>query len=308
MVAAIKWVIVKCTRRLTHTLYPLSLFLLSVVKTKVQTDPIKYPGVIRSFNTVWKEEGPTGFLQGWAPTFLGFFLLGGASYTLTEFIRRTLTKSLGPEVAAGAYEVPIILCAAAVGAFLGSFILCPFESVRIRSVSQTDYAPNIVQVCLRMVREEGLSSLFAAVPVFLVKEIPFAMAKFTVFDLSTAYMYNQFPAAKEDLGLSLLVSLLGGTLGGMSAAVVSNPADVTISTLKKQKSSQGALATAQTIWQDGGPSAFFRGLPLRFIFYALLVSLQFLVYDSIRFALGIGTDDLKLYLDVLGGALSERAS
>jgi hypothetical protein len=40
-------------------------------------------------------------------------------------------------------------------------------------------------------------------------------------------------------------------------------------------------------------------------FYTLIVSLQFLVYDIIRFSLGIGSDDLKLYLDVLGGALRE---
>jgi hypothetical protein len=110
-----------------------------VVKTKVQTDPIKYPGVIRSFGTVWKEEGTKGFLQGWAPTFVGFFVWGGVSYAPTELIRRTLPESPGP--AAGGYEVPIILGAAAVGAFTGSFILCPFESVRIRSVSQPDYAP-----------------------------------------------------------------------------------------------------------------------------------------------------------------------
>lgn len=40
-------------------------------------------------------------------------------------------------------------------------------------------------------------------------------------------------------------------------------------------------------------------------FLAVMVSMQFLIYDAVRFALGIGSDDLKLYLDVLGGALSE---
>lgn len=37
----------------------------------------------------------------------------------------------------------------------------------------------------------------------------------------------------------------------------------------------------------------------------VMVSMQFLIYDAIRFALGVGSDDLKLYLDVLGGALRE---
>ena len=275
---------------------------LTVVKTKVQTDPIKYPGIVPAFTKIWNDDGLEGFVQGWVPTFVGYFTWGGVSYALTEFIRRTLTDLMG--IDAVRYEVPIILTASALGAIVGSFILCPFESVRIRSVSQKDFAPDIVQVARKMINEEGVLSLFAAIPGFLAKEIPFAMAKFTVFDLSTAWLYNQFPAAKEDLQLSLLVTLLGGTVGGLCAAVVSNPADATISTMKRAKSDQGAWSVALMIVQKDGFAALFRGLPLRMIFVALSVSLQFLIYDSVRFALGIGSDDLKLYLNVLGGALS----
>jgi len=282
----------------------LALTPIDVVKTKVQTNPIKYPGVISSFQKVLKEEGPGTFFTGWAPTFTGFFLWGGFSYTTTELIRRYLIEAAGTD--ASALEVPIILVASSVGAFFGSFLICPFEAVRIRTVSQPGFAPNFVGVLKRIIRDEGLLSLFTAVPVFMVKEIPFAMAKFTVFDLSTEWMYETFPAAREDLQLSLLVSLIGGTLGGITAAFVSNPADATISEMKKAATKVGPVTFARIIWKRGGPSAFFKGLQLRMFFYSLLVSLQFLVYDSVRFALGIGSDDLKLYLDVLGGALSEN--
>jgi len=270
---------------------------------QVQTDPARYPSVLASFRRVWKENGLEGFFQGWLPTFAGFFVWGGISYALTEFLRRTLTELAGAD--AGSLEIPIILLASASASFVGSFTICPFEAVRIRSVAQPDYAPNIIAVFNRMVDEEGVLSLFSAVPVFLAKEIPFAMAKFTVFDVSTAWLYDQFPAATEDLQLSLLVSLAGGTLGGFTAAVVSNPADVTISEMKKAKSDLGPVEAANIVLERGGPPALFTGLPLRLVFYALVVSLQFLVYDAVRFALGIGSDDLKLYLDVLGGALSE---
>jgi solute carrier family 25 phosphate transporter 3 len=234
---------------------------------------------------------------------LGFFLWGGTVYALTEFLRRALAVVAGAD--AGSLEVPIVLLASGTASILGSFILCPFETVRIRSVYQPDFAPNIVAVLKRLIKEEGISSLFSAVPAFLLKEIPFAMAKFTVCDLSTAWMYDQFPAAREDLQLSLLVSLLGGTLGGCCAAVVSNPADVTISEMKKTKADLGPRGAATIVLERGGPAALFTGLPLRLIFYSLIVSLQFLVYDAVRIALGIGSDDLKIYLDVLGGALSE---
>lgn len=279
----------------------LALTPIDVVKTKVQTDPERYSGLL-AFRQVYDEEGLDGFFQGWQPTFVGFFFWGGVSYALTELVRRLLTAEAGAQAAQ--FEVPIILFAASMGAFLGSFIICPFESVRIRSVSQKDYAPTILGVLNRMVNEEGVKSLFAAVPLVLAKELPFAMAKFTVFDLSTLWLYNQFPAAREDLQLSLLISLVGGTLGGIAAAVVSNPADVTISVLKKAKSEVGPMAAATMVLEKGGPASLFTGLPLRMVFYSLVVSLQFLIYDSVRFALGIGTDDLKLYLNVLGGALN----
>jgi solute carrier family 25 (mitochondrial phosphate transporter), member 3 len=172
-------------------------------------------------------------------------------------------------------------------------------------VAQPGYAPSILGVLDRLVEEEGIGTLFAAVPVFLAKEIPFAIAKFTTFDFATAWMYNQFPAAQEDLQLSLLVSLLGGVCGGIMAAIVSNPADATISEMKRAKSNMGPVEAAQLVVSKGGYAGLFRGLPLRFIFYSLMVSFQFLIYDAVRFALGIGSDDLKLYLDVLGGVLRD---
>ena len=101
------------------------------------------------------------------------------------------------------------------------------------------------------------------------------------------------------------MGLVGGTLGGVGAALISNPADATISEMKKSKSDISALGAFQALLDRGGIPLLYRGLGLRMFFYALIVSIQFLVYDYVRFTLNIGSDDLKLYLDVLGGALSE---
>lgn len=281
----------------------LALTPIDVVKTKVQTNPSKYPGVFEAMKTVSSEEGMGAFFNGWAPTFLGFFVNGGITYTATEFFRRYFTDFLGADSTSN--EVPIILAAASVAAFIGSFTIAPFEAVRIRSVAQPDYADSALGVLTRLIKEEGVGTFFSAVPAFLLKEIPFACGKFTVFDLSTEWMYDTFPAAREDLSLSLLVSLVGGTLGGICAAIISNPADATISEMKKGKTNVGPAGAAAILLERGGAASMFKGLGLRMFFYSLIVSLQFLIYDAIRYALGIGADDLTLYLDVLGGALRE---
>jgi len=57
---------------------------------------------------------------------------------------------------------------------------------------------------------------------------------------------------------------------------------------------------------EENPADFFRGLSVRMVFFSLIVSLQFTLYNFICISLGVGADDLKLFLDVLGGALNEQ--
>ena len=99
----------------------------------MQTNPAEYPGIISGFKKVLAAGGLTSFFTGWVPTFVGFFIWGGVTYTLTEYLRRLFTDLAGLEAAN--LEIPIILGAAAISATVGSFILCPFEAVRIRSVA-----------------------------------------------------------------------------------------------------------------------------------------------------------------------------
>jgi len=294
---------------------------IDVVKTKVQTKPDVYNGgIVGTFQKVLTEEGPATFFDGWEPTFAGYFIAGAIAFFFTEYFRRIFSNlittvllassSAASEVSAAAtvssLEIPLIVASAASSAFLCCFLLAPFDAVRIRTVSQPDYADNIFGVVSRMIEEEGLLSLFSTVPVWFVKEIPFNVMKFLVFDTSTEFMYETFPAAREDIRLSLLVSLFGGTLGGIAATIVSNPADAVISELKKSKTEMSPMEAVEILKERAGIKAFAKGMSLRMIYYSLLVSLQFFLYDSVRIALGVGSDDMKLYLNVLNVALNEK--
>ena len=125
---------------------------IDVVKTKVQTNPSEYPGIIAGFEKVLASGGLTSFFTGWVPTFVGFFIWGGTTYTLTEYLRRVFTDLAGLE--ASSLEIPIILGASAISATVGAFILCPFEAVRIRAVALSGSSKenkSIVEVLNQMI-------------------------------------------------------------------------------------------------------------------------------------------------------------
>jgi len=281
----------------------LTLTPLDVVKTKIQTNPAKYTTLLPSFREIYQNEGMSTFYTGWSPTLLGNFISGGVQYASVEYLRRYFTEMAGLDAAQ--YEVLIILAASGIASAIAGTIYCPFEAVRIRAVAQPQYAANSGGVLQRILDEEGVESLVNTIPIFLFKNVPYAMTKFTVFDISTERLYQAFPAAQEELGLSLLVSLAGGIMGGTAAAIISNPADSIISELKKAKSETSPLDAIRNMNARGGIGPFFAGLSTRIVRYTLIASLSFVSYDAIRFSLGIGTDDLKLYLDVLGGALQK---
>lgn len=283
----------------------LALTPLDVVKTKVQIAPDRYPKILPSFQSVWKEEGAGTFFTGWLPTVFGHFFGGGVLYATTEVIRRSLIDAAG--VNAMSLEVPIILVSASIASAVAGALYCPFDAVRIRSVAQPDYGSNAIETASRMVKEEGIEVLTDAIPVFVAKQVPYAAVKFTIFDLSTEYLYKIYPLAQEDLKLSLGVSLIGGVLAGIAAAAVSNPADTVISEMKKAKSDQSPQEALQELLDRAGVPALFKGLEIRMVLYSLNAAFQFLIYDGVRFALGVGPDDLRLYLDVLGEALNQNA-
>lgn len=108
-------------------------------------------------------------------------------------------SAVSASAAVSSFEIPLIVAGAATAAFCCCFVLAPFDSIRIRQVSQPDYAENIVGVVSRMIQEEGLLSLFSTVPVWFLKEIPFNAAKFLTFDTTSEFLYETFPVAREDI-------------------------------------------------------------------------------------------------------------
>merc|ERR1719343_705989 len=73
----------------------------------------------------------------------------------------------------------ITLGGSAVAEFTADIFLCPFEAVRIRSVSDPTYASGMMATGQKMVSEMGVvSALYSGFGPMLFKQIPYTMAKF----------------------------------------------------------------------------------------------------------------------------------
>ncbi|CAM9974554.1 unnamed protein product, partial [Laminaria digitata] len=81
---------------------------IDVVKTRMQSEPKKYPDMVSTFSTLVKEEGAKAFLLGAGATTVGYLLYGGISFGLTEFLKRRFVELAGPDLAA-LYPIPILL-------------------------------------------------------------------------------------------------------------------------------------------------------------------------------------------------------
>lgn len=61
---------------------------LDVVKCNMQTDPVKYPGIVAGFRTVVQSEGAKGLFRGWVPTLLGYSAQGACKFGFYEYFKK----------------------------------------------------------------------------------------------------------------------------------------------------------------------------------------------------------------------------
>ncbi|CAM9823111.1 unnamed protein product [Ectocarpus sp. 12 AP-2014] len=274
---------------------------IDVVKTRMQSEPKRYPDTMSTFRTLVKEEGVEAFLLGTGATIVGYVFYGGFSFGLTEFLKRRFVELAGPDLAA-LYPIPILLGASAVSACFAATAVTPFETLRIKTVTVPNFPKTLAGAMSEMVSTGRAGDLVAGVPVLLLAEIPFMMAKFAVFDAFSKLAYNVFPQANESVAASLAVSLVSGMVAGVAASFVSQPSDtVFVEVSDKEGGSVGIIETVKQVYKEGGAAAFYKGALPRAAKSALNIALQFFLYDSLKRLANVAPDDLKVFFDVMSG-------
>ena len=272
---------------------------IDVVKTRMQSDTsLANISPLEAAIQISEREGPAAFTAGLGPTVIGYGLEGALKFGVYESLKPIFLSLLGVlEIGSANNSGEAYLAAAVCAGALASVILCPMEETRIRLVTDPTFGKGLFDGLPKLLKEDGVLSPFQrGMPPMLAKQVPYTMGKQVSFDLFAAMLYTflvglSFVPQKE---IALEVEIGAAFLASIVACLSSHPGDVLLTATYKNNDNSGELnkstdfiSTIRKVYNDGGVSAFFRGLNARFVHVGLIITFQLVIYDQIKQALGL---------------------
>jgi len=266
---------------------------IDVVKTKMQVEPEKYKSMVEAFRRIPKEDGAAMLLKGAGPTAVGYFLQGAFKFGFNEFFKGKFTEFAGAEKGKK-YRLPIWLGASACAEFIADLFLCPLEATRIRLVSQPTFGRGLLDASAKIFRQEGFLAFYTGLAPLLLKQVPYTMAKFSVFEATSEAVYKSLPYKKEEMSTQakLTVSLSSGVVAGIAAALISQPADTVLSRVNKEKTSDSFFKAVARICKQLGVRGLFLGTGARCVMVGTITAGQFFIYDYCKILMGVSPQQL----------------
>jgi len=250
----------------------------------------KYTGLVSGMRTIVAEEGAGALTTGLGATAFGYFIQGLFKFGGVEFFKIQSVKALGEEKAY-ANKSLIYIGASACAEFIADVFLCPLEAVRIRQVSDPNFAPSLASGFGKMLKTDGIGGFYAGFAPILAKQIPYTCAKFLVQGTASDSIYQSMGKTPAEVSgaTALGVSLTSGVIAGVAAAIISHPADTLLSKVNKAGAGgDGPLMQrlANIAREVGFKNLCTVGLPARCVMIGSLTAGQFGIYDTVMGALG----------------------
>ncbi|KAI5887543.1 mitochondrial carrier [Schizophyllum commune H4-8] len=235
------------------TFYPLD-----VVKTRLQLATGKSNvGLIGTFQSIIKEEGVGRLYRGLVPPLLmeapkratkfaanGFW--GNTYMKLTGETKMTQSLSLLTGCSAGATE---------------SFVVVPFELVKIRLQDKTSTYKGPMDVVKQVVKSDGLLGLYAGMESTFWRHLWWNGGYF-----GCIFQVKAMLPKPETQQATLMNNLISGTVGGLVGTMINTPFDVVKSRIQSQQRVPGVVPKYNwtypalvTILREEGPAALYKG-------------------------------------------------
>merc|ERR1712032_42894 len=185
----------------------------------------------------------------------------------------------------------IYIGASAAAEFIADIFLCPLEAVRIRQVSDPNFAHSLASGFGKMFKLEGIPGFYQGFGPILCKQIPYTCAKFLVQGTAADTMYTSMGKTPAEISgaTNLGISLLSGVIAGVAAAIISHPADTLLSKVNKAGAG-GDGPLMQRLSNIAKEVGFMKlctvGLLPRCVMIGTLTAGQFGIFDTVMGALG----------------------
>jgi solute carrier family 25 (mitochondrial phosphate transporter), member 3 len=161
------------------------------------------------------------------------------------------------------------------------------EALRIRLVSEPEFAPKgWIQGGRRMIRREGVLSLWKGLAPQIFKQVPYTVTKNVSFDYFTKYAYRI--ALGQGLAMNhaikFTIPLVSAILASIMSCISSQPGDTLLSLVSaRQGDRRSTLEIAKEIMgSERGIRGFFVGLNCRLYHVGIIVTLQLVLYDFLK--------------------------
>mmetsp|Transcript_25283 Transcript_25283/g.50345 ORF Transcript_25283/g.50345 Transcript_25283/m.50345 type:complete len:387 (+) Transcript_25283:144-1304(+) len=264
---------------------------IDVIKTRQQVD-VDRVGARATARRIVREEGPTGLLAGLGPTAFGYLFEGALKFGAYESLKGPVHRLLAHlPVPLPAPTLAGLLLSGALSGAAAALVLCPMEALRIRLIAEPAYAEfGWCDGGLRMLEEEGPQGLVRGITAMLSKQVPYTVTKQVAFDYlahalhkGTRVRWGATAAAQYQV----LVVLLAAVLTSVLSCLASQPGDMLLSAVNAHRGTKRTRDFAQEIRKKDGIRGFFVGVHARLVHVGLMVTLQLLIYDTVKRMVGI---------------------
>jgi len=181
-------------------------------------------------------------------------------------------------------ELVIYLIAGAVGELVGSMVRAPAEAIKSNVQSGVDKTTMAAAERV-FTTQDGRENVLRAWSASILRDVPFGSIQLAIFELSKAWILNN-PDIDLDVN-TLQAEALLGAFGGSIGSFVSTPMDVVTTRIITQTVPEGEepiafAGMAKRVWQEGGPTALFRGWRERVVYWAPAIGIFLSCYCSFR--------------------------
>ena len=234
---------------------------------------------------------------GLGPTALGYLLEGAVKFGTYEILKPVFRRLLAGVAASTSIAffnsqiLSFMMCGAAAG-LAASIILCPMEAIRIRMVSEPEYATGgWMKAGYKILKQEGVEGLGKGINPMIMKQVPYTVTKNVSFDVLTKAFYATLRAqgVVQTAASMIAIPLLSATLSSVLSTITSQPGDMVLSLVNAHKGDRKASDIFTSIIRSPpGFRGFFVGFKTRLLHVGVTVTIQLMVYDFVKRLCGIG--------------------